>query len=121
MAKQVVHPPGGGRALDVGEDKVLVKIEPSPSSGFALVEYVVAPGSGPGQHAHDECNETYYVLEGELVFRLGRESHLLTPGGLVHVPAGTVHGFRNESDQPVRLLWHFYPGQQFHAMGWDRR
>lgn len=121
MVKEVVHPPEGGRQIDLGADKVLVKVEPTPSSGFALVEYHLAPGNGPGQHAHDECNETYFVLEGELVFRLGRESHVLSPGGLVHVPAGTVHGFRNETEETVRLLWLFYPGQQFHAMGWDRR
>lgn len=116
-----MHPPDGGRLVDLGQDKVLVKVEPTPSSGFAMVEYVLAPGNGPGQHAHEDCNETYVVLEGELVFRLGRERHVLPPGGMVHVPAGAVHGFRNETDQPVRFLWLFYPGQQFFAMGWDRR
>ena len=121
MPKEVVHPPGQGRVLHVGDDRVIVKIEPGPSTAFALVEYVLAPGNGPGQHAHEECNETYWILEGEVVFRLGRDAHVLGAGGLLHVPSGAVHGFRNETDEPARLLWLFDPGHQFHAMGWDRR
>lgn len=121
MSRQVVLQVGEGREFAVGNDRVIVKVEPTDTSGFALVEYELAPGNGPGQHVHDDCNETYYVLDGELVFRLGRETRLLQAGSLVHVPAGTVHGFRNETEHTVRLLWLFYPGRQFHAMGWDGR
>jgi quercetin dioxygenase-like cupin family protein len=121
VPKEVVHPPGAGRVLHMGADRAIVKVEPSPTGGFALVEYVLSPGGGPGQHAHEECNETYFVLEGEIVFRLGRQTHVMGAGGLVHVPAGNVHGFRNETDEPARLLWLFEPGHQLHAMGWERR
>ena len=88
---------------------------------FSLVEYDLAPGNGPGQHAHEECSETYFILEGELTFRLGRDQRLLTPGSLIHVPPGVVHGFRNETDERVRMLWLFSPGQCLGKMGWDPR
>ena len=33
-----------------------------------------------------------------------------TPGDFVHVPAGGVHGFRNESGEPASFLLLFAPG-----------
>lgn len=38
------------------------------------------------------------MLEGELEVTVAGESHLLTPGGVAHVPAGVTHGYRNVSD-----------------------
>ena len=32
------------------------------------------------------------------------------PGDYVHVPAGGIHGFKNESGRPASMLLHFSPG-----------
>jgi mannose-6-phosphate isomerase-like protein (cupin superfamily) len=32
------------------------------------------------------------------------------PGDWVHVPAGGIHGFKNESGEPASMLLHFSPG-----------
>lgn len=50
-------------------------------------------GTGPPPHSHD-WDESFYVLNGEIEFLCGGETHLCLPGTLVHVPRGTVHGFR---------------------------
>jgi quercetin dioxygenase-like cupin family protein len=119
VQKAVLLEPGEGEPLRVGADHVLVRLRgEATGDAFSLVEYQLAPGEGPGQHVHEHCAETYYVLEGEVVFRLGPERHVLTPHALLHVPPGVVHGFRNESDALVRLLWLFSPGHHLDGMGW---
>lgn len=121
MQKEVLLGAGQGRIVRIDGDVVHVKLEPGTGGeAFALVEYVLAPGNGPGQHTHDDFSETYYVLDGELTFRMGREQHVMGPGGLVHVPAGSVHGFRNEGEQPVRMLWVISPARYLSVMGWGR-
>jgi len=50
-------------------------------------------GTGPPPHSHD-WDEAFYVLDGEIEFLCGEETHRCLPGTLVHVPRGTVHGFR---------------------------
>lgn len=50
-------------------------------------------GTGPPPHSHD-WDESFYVLNGAIEFLCGGETHLCLPGTLVHVPRGTVHGFR---------------------------
>lgn len=53
--------------------------------------------AGPPPHTH-AWEEIYVVLSGELDVTVGGETTRLRPGGFAHVPAGTVHGYRNITD-----------------------
>ena len=71
---------------------------------------------GPDLHEHREHADAFYVLEGELEFRLGPGGARLVradAGTLVLVPAGVVHAFRNESGAPVRFLNIHAPSKGF--------
>jgi quercetin dioxygenase-like cupin family protein len=60
-------------------------------------------------HTHKHENETFYVLEGHCAFYLGDEKTVAAPGDFVNIPTGTLHCFRNESDEPTRLILTFTP------------
>ena len=59
-----------------------------------------------GPHVHNRHTDAFYVIEGELTLEVGRESESITvsPGGLVAVPPGVAHAFRNDGDRPARWL-----------------
>ena len=82
--------------------RVLLRGEDSDGR-ISMIETRPGPGAGPPLHHHD-FDETFYVLEGELTFRLGEETLTLGPGELVHVPRGAVHTFANFSDAPAHQL-----------------
>lgn len=46
----------------------------------------------------------FYVLEGSLTVHLDHQTHVAGPGPFVCVPPGVVHGFANETSEPVRFL-----------------
>ena len=50
-------------------------------------------------HVHDDAEEAFFVLEGDLVFTLGDDDAEITapPGTYVYIPPGTRHSFRNDS------------------------
>ncbi len=49
--------------------------------------------------------ESFYVLEGELTLYIGDEPGLRAPAGsFAHLPGGTVHGFRIESEKARYLI-----------------
>lgn len=50
-------------------------------------------GMGPPPHCHD-WDESFFVLEGQVLLSFGEETVLCDPGTLVHVPGGTVHAFQ---------------------------
>jgi mannose-6-phosphate isomerase-like protein (cupin superfamily) len=65
---------------------------------------------GPPMHVHTRDDEAMYVLEGELVVRLGDETHRVAAGSFVWMPRDVPHGFSNASDVPVRVLGIGVPG-----------
>jgi uncharacterized RmlC-like cupin family protein len=54
--------------------------------------------------------ESFYVLTGEVSIYDGRAWSSAGPGDFLHVPAGGLHGFRNESGAEASMLLHFAPG-----------
>lgn len=94
-----------GQIAQVLTDKVCIKLKSkhSPNSMTVMTVDVPPEGSVP-PHTHAKEEESYYMLEGSMVMQVGSEELTLEPGDFAHVPPGTVHGYRNCSDQPIRFL-----------------
>jgi quercetin dioxygenase-like cupin family protein len=65
---------------------------------FAIRRFTLAPGSAVPKHTN-EVEHEQYVLAGEYVVGIGDEEYTVSPGDSLFIPAGTVHWYRNESDQ----------------------
>jgi len=78
--------------------------------GFALLEAVLPPGSAPPPHIHESEDEAWYVLEGEVEFRVAEKAMKATPGSFVFAPKGVEHGFAVASSSPLRVLIMTWPG-----------
>jgi oxalate decarboxylase/phosphoglucose isomerase-like protein (cupin superfamily) len=62
-------------------------------------------------HIHPGFDEAFYVLEGELAFRVGDEVITATPGTLVYAPGDVPHTFAELTGlAPVRFLLWVTPG-----------
>ena len=82
---------------------VLLRSEDS-GGHLSVVENVVpARSAGPPLHSHG-FDETFYVLEGELVVRVGDALLARTAGQLPFAPRGVAHALANRRDAPVRYL-----------------
>ncbi len=78
---------------------------------FGLYRWEMGPTpSGPQPHFHRTIAESFYVLSGTVRIYDGDRWIDARPGDFVHVPAGGIHGFRNESGEPASMLLHFAPG-----------
>jgi glyoxylate utilization-related uncharacterized protein len=53
---------------------------------------------------HSREEEGFFVLDGEITFRVGNERVVASAGMYVNVPIGTPHGFKNESKHLARML-----------------
>ncbi len=61
---------------------------------------------GAEPHVHREHTDSFYVLEGELTFRIGPDLERVTApaGTFVAVPPNVIHGFDNETAEGARFL-----------------
>jgi len=74
---------------------------------YFVMEALVPSGGGPPPHLHRREDETFYVVDGEIVFTLGDERITAGPGDFVNVPKGTVHNFYNAGAATARLILTF--------------
>ena len=66
---------------------------------------------GVDPHTHADHVDAFYVLEGEVEFRVGDEPRAAGPETFVAAPPGAVHGFAVAGPEPIRLLnLHAPPG-----------
>jgi quercetin dioxygenase-like cupin family protein len=89
----VVSPGTRPPALHVLGVNVTVLASNDRTRGYEITLQSGDEGAGPPPHRHD-WDESFYVLRGQVEFDLAGEAHACSAGMLVHLPAGTVHGFR---------------------------
>ena len=82
-----------------------------PVSGrIAAIEVVTPAGvPGPPPHHHEDCDEFFYVIAGRLGVMREHTWASLGPGDYMNVPRGTVHSFRNDGPDDVRVITGFEP------------
>lgn len=88
----------------VGADTYSIVLEGSHTDEkLSFIDMHIPPGGGPVPHAH-ECEETFYVVEGEVTVFCQGERTAATPGSAVNVPGWAPHCFLNLSGVPARLF-----------------
>jgi quercetin dioxygenase-like cupin family protein len=64
---------------------------------YALIEFLFPRGASPPRHTHPQ-DESYIVVDGQLVVQAGERRFALGPGGTAAVPMGVPHTFRVDSE-----------------------
>lgn len=94
--------PGEGKTLTLAGTAVTFK---ATQDNWTMMEMSLAPGfGGPIPHLHKIKTETYYVLEGQLVFMLEWQEMVLSAGAVVMVKPGAVHTYWNMGPGHVRMM-----------------
>lgn len=111
-----------GKTLGVAGGNYRIIISGQQTGGvYAVIEMHVPPGGGPPPHAHPDFQETFYVLEGEVLFKTEAGNSVVSQGGFVNIPlGGAIHCFQNVSGNMAKLLCTVMPAgleQVFEAIG----
>ncbi len=89
----------------VGDTYRLIITGDQTGGAYAAIEMLVPPQGGPGPHAHAGIQESFFILEGEVVVRSETQTYTARQGSFVSIPpGGAVHSFKNESATTARLF-----------------
>ena len=103
--KTTVLGPGGGRTFPFGGFDSTVKLSSKVTgNAYEIVETTVPPNFGPPPHVHQQMDQSFYVIEGEIDFQIGERTLTAEPGTFVHVPRGTPHAFGNSGTAWGKML-----------------
>ena len=108
----IVLAPGGGPTLTFMGMNLAYKVSSDETGGaWALIEHTLPPHfAGADLHWHKVTHTGFFVLEGQVTFKVAKQIFLMEPGGFASVPPQTMHTFSNEQDASARLLEILLPG-----------
>lgn len=101
VERAVVVPPGEGHRM--ANIEFLARSRDTPRFNLAVIT-VQPHRDGPGLHAHESEDDSFYILEGELTFTVDGDDVTAGPGTFVLVPPGVQHHFANRGDAVVRMV-----------------
>lgn len=101
---------GEGKVLDVIGDKQTLKITgKDTNNAFTLIEENNHPGVGIPMHIHENEDEVFQVLEGQVEVTVGGKTHLLNPGDIAFGPRGVPHAWKIVGDKEARVMLSVFP------------
>lgn len=93
------------------EEVTFVQTASQTNGTRGVVDIRIGPrAKGPPLHYHTAFTETFEVLEGELMLRVGNRTKRLTAGERHMVAVNERHTFWSESDGPTRFRGTIAPG-----------
>jgi quercetin dioxygenase-like cupin family protein len=86
-----------------GMSKGVLIDESRGAPNFAIRRFTLDPGAEVPRHTNAVEHEQY-VLAGEYVVGIEDEEFTVSEGDSLLIPAGVVHWYRNESDDPGAFI-----------------
>jgi mannose-6-phosphate isomerase-like protein (cupin superfamily) len=85
-------------------DTLVIEHRCAPEMSTVVLEMTLPVGSSPPLHVHDTLDDTWYILEGDMVVRCGDQELLVGAGHWVSMPRGVPHTFRVVGEREARIL-----------------
>ena len=106
--------PDEGETLELNTIAITFKVTSEMSNDQLGVYEISLPPMciGAKLHYHRFMDETFVVNQGVLTIEAADKVYEARPGTVVYVPRFTPHGFRNDTDEMVKLTLIFNPSQK---------
>ena len=110
--KQALAAAGGGETIRMGGLELrFLRSKDETEGSLDMFEMTVRPDARmPVPHYHESWDETVYGLAGTTTWRIDGRDVALRPGHTAFIPRGTVHGFRNDTNDVASCLCVLTPG-----------
>lgn len=102
---------GAGKTYPRKDEVSEVKLDSITSDGrFSILDEYWHPNFKVVPHFHKEHAEVFYVIDGQVEWTVGGETHLMGPGSMVYIPPDTVHSVKVVGDKDYHGLMIYQPG-----------
>ena len=85
-------------------DLLVIEHRSAPGMETVVLEMTLPVGSSPPLHVHHTLDDTWYILDGNMVMRCGDDMLVVGAGHWVSMPRGVPHTFRVIGDREARIL-----------------
>ena len=99
-----------GKILNVIGDNQNIKLTGEDTNGqFTLIEQNNDPGVGIPPHVHENEDEVFQVLSGQVEMTIGDELTTLNAGDIIFCPRGIPHSWKVTGNEKARAMLSIFP------------
>ncbi|MFK7750763.1 MAG: cupin domain-containing protein [Kordia sp.] len=99
-----------GNKLNVLGDNQNIKLTGKDTNGqYTLIEQNNEPGIGIPPHVHENEDEVFQVLSGQVEMSVGNQTTTLKAGDLIFCPKGVPHSWRVVGEEKARAMLSIFP------------
>ena len=93
------------KLLSVAGDRLAILLDGAATNQqYTVMEFRVPPQAGPPPHVHQNEDELFHVLAGELTVTVDETVTVLTKGQSAVAPRGIPHCFKNTGTEETVVL-----------------
>lgn len=101
---------GDGKALNVLGDNQNIKLTGQDTNGqYTLIEQYNEPGVGIPPHVHENEDEVFQVLAGQVEMSIGDDMTMLNAGDIIFCPKGVPHSWKVVGEEKARAMLSIFP------------
>ena len=101
---KILEPNKGRHIAVAGDINTIVASKEDTGRTYSFIEAKVFPGGGPAPHIQTREHEGFYVIEGQLIFKVDKQRIDAKPRTFVNVPPNVLHSFKNETNEIAKLI-----------------
>lgn len=99
-----------GKVLNVIGDNQNIKLTGKDTNGqYTLIEQNNDPGIDIPPHVHENEDEVFQVLSGQVEMNIGNETTTLQAGDLIFCPKGIPHSWKVVGTEKARAMLSIFP------------
>lgn len=99
-----------GQILNVIGDNQNIKLTGEDTGGqYTLIEQNNKPGIGIPPHVHENEDEVFQVLSGQVAMNIGEKSTVLNAGDIIFCPKGIPHSWKVVGEENARAMLSIFP------------
>ena len=99
-----------GNKLNVLGDNQNIKLTGEDTNGqYTLIEQNNEPGIGIPPHVHENEDEVFQVLSGQVEMSVGNQTTTLKAGDLIFCPKGVPHSWKVVGEEKARAMLSIFP------------
>src|SRR3990172_9065174 len=104
MKAKVLHSREGQYLNVLGDNQYIKLIGEDTAGAYTLIEEINPPGVGIPLHVHENEDETFHVVEGQVEFTLDGKPVTAGAGTTVYLRRRVPHAFKVVGQMPARVL-----------------
>ena len=90
---KIVEPNKGRHIAVAGDINTIVPSKEDTGGTYSFIEAKVFPG-GAAPHIQTREHEGFYLIEGQITFKVDKQTIEAKPGRFVNVPPNVLHSFK---------------------------